>query len=317
MELRPLVLYHADCVDGFGAAFAAWLKFGDAADYVPVGYGEDVFAEHKVDGRNVYVLDFSFDKSRMQWIHEHASTLVWLDHHLSAFKMWLGDMPAHGQYVLGTGPTIWLDNAKSGARLAWEYFHGSAELPKLFQHINDYDLWKFEVYGTEGFIEVLNSYRPWSFEQWRMNFLSPTIGSRSSIQDSQNYMRILTQGEALIRARNTQVDDVCRRATTCTITIVRDSCAYYHSGLAVNCSAHLANHVGSRLAKMSGTFGLCWYQRQDGTVKCSLRSTKSYDVTRIAEEFGGGGHASSSGMKVSMQQLQNWLRHATPYALAL
>ena len=27
--MKPLVIYHANCADGFGAAFAAWLKFGD------------------------------------------------------------------------------------------------------------------------------------------------------------------------------------------------------------------------------------------------------------------------------------------------
>ena len=27
--MKPLVIYHANCADGFGAAFAAWLKLGD------------------------------------------------------------------------------------------------------------------------------------------------------------------------------------------------------------------------------------------------------------------------------------------------
>lgn len=27
--MKPLVIYHANCTDGFGAAFAAWLKLGD------------------------------------------------------------------------------------------------------------------------------------------------------------------------------------------------------------------------------------------------------------------------------------------------
>jgi len=37
-----VVLYHANCLDGFGAAYAAWKKFGDTADYIPVQYGEEV-----------------------------------------------------------------------------------------------------------------------------------------------------------------------------------------------------------------------------------------------------------------------------------
>ena len=37
-EKNIVVLYHADCLDGFGAAYAAWEKFGDTAEYIPVQY---------------------------------------------------------------------------------------------------------------------------------------------------------------------------------------------------------------------------------------------------------------------------------------
>ena len=45
--MKPLVIYHASCADGFGAAFAAWLKFGDDAEYVACSYGKqaDTFLE--------------------------------------------------------------------------------------------------------------------------------------------------------------------------------------------------------------------------------------------------------------------------------
>lgn len=33
--MKPLVIYHANCADGFGAAFAAWLKLGDGIDLCP------------------------------------------------------------------------------------------------------------------------------------------------------------------------------------------------------------------------------------------------------------------------------------------
>jgi len=42
---KIFVLYHANCQDGFGAAFAAWLHFRDklpaqAMEFIPVRYGE-------------------------------------------------------------------------------------------------------------------------------------------------------------------------------------------------------------------------------------------------------------------------------------
>lgn len=38
--MKTYVLYHAHCADGFGAAYAAWLKLGNDAQYVPVKYGD-------------------------------------------------------------------------------------------------------------------------------------------------------------------------------------------------------------------------------------------------------------------------------------
>lgn len=34
-----IVIYHDHCTDGFGAAYAAWLKLGDAAQFKPMSYG--------------------------------------------------------------------------------------------------------------------------------------------------------------------------------------------------------------------------------------------------------------------------------------
>ena len=45
-----LILYHADCDDGFGAAYAAWLSLGDSAEYQPVYYGDQIVTE-RLTGR--------------------------------------------------------------------------------------------------------------------------------------------------------------------------------------------------------------------------------------------------------------------------
>ena len=49
-----LVLYHAGCPDGFGAALAAWKRRGDAAKYMPVVHGKDPPYE-RISGRYVAI----------------------------------------------------------------------------------------------------------------------------------------------------------------------------------------------------------------------------------------------------------------------
>ena len=97
--MKPLVIYHANCTDGFGAAFAAWLKLGDEAEYLPMEYlktdgksSTDLlheFSTEKIPGaciseREVYILDFSLPKAVMDWIFQIAKRVVWLDHHATS-----------------------------------------------------------------------------------------------------------------------------------------------------------------------------------------------------------------------------------------
>ena len=92
--MKPLVIYHANCTDGFGAAFAAWLKLGDNAEYLPMDYlkntdgvaefHERVKIDCSISERDVYILDFSLPKVVMDWLFAHARRVVWLDHHATS-----------------------------------------------------------------------------------------------------------------------------------------------------------------------------------------------------------------------------------------
>lgn len=95
--MKPLVIYHANCTDGFGAAFVAWLKFGDDAEYLPMEYGATYNFDlsgvvinhvgHEINGREVFILDFSFPREVMDDIFAHAKRVVWLDHHATSRAM--------------------------------------------------------------------------------------------------------------------------------------------------------------------------------------------------------------------------------------
>jgi len=151
---KPLVIYHANCADGFGAAFAAWLKLGDDAEYVPMQYSEiDMECiDASIKEREVYILDFSLPRPVMDQIFTAAKRVVWLDHHKTAFEMWYQDVGLY-ESIMDESPMsdtcawcdsmhyIILDNNKSGAILAWEYFHPGSEVPMLVKHIDDYDCW--------------------------------------------------------------------------------------------------------------------------------------------------------------------------------
>ena len=167
--MKPLVIYHGNgCADGFGAAFAAWLRFGDEAEYLPMEYGatynfdlSGVVVNHvgyEINEREVFILDFSFPREVMDDIFVHAKRVVWLDHHKTAFEM-MDRTPGELYRVHDAEQCIILDNNKSGALLAWEYFHPGTEVPKLIQHIDDRDRWVFALPGSKELHAAIGSYR--------------------------------------------------------------------------------------------------------------------------------------------------------------
>ena len=313
--MRPLVMYHADCADGFGAAFAAWTVLRDGAEYLPVRYGEDLPLE-AVSGRTVYVLDFSFAKPAMGALFDAADRVAWLDHHKTAFEMW--DIPTHVPWnECLAGKHVTLDNAKSGAYIAWEFFHPGAEVPMFIKHIDDYDRWQFKIEGTKEFNKALWSYAPWSFEQW---------DGILDLRDAVAVEQMIDEGRPILRAHAQNVRGVVENASRpCSIVPATISSAdsykspwvWWHddengdicgvNGLAAHCPSHLTSDVGHELATQSGTFGLCWYLPKDGSkAHCSLRSNGDYDVSAIAKVFGGGGHRNAAGFEIEIDMLLEW-----------
>jgi len=319
--MKPLVIYHASCADGFGAAFAAWLKLGDDAEYFPCQYNTEAhligLGLPIVSGREVYILDFSFPRDRMDYIFANAKCVVWLDHHKTALDMWLADkldfpftefITEEGKSfaTYGSNVHIQLNNWKSGAILAWEYFHPGAEVPQFIRHIDDYDRWQFKLHGTKAFQKALWSYAPWSFKQWQHEW--DTTWGYSSADGLEGIPNTYREGEAILRAHDQNVQAVVKGSTrVCTMTLDRPVADYH--GLATNCPPHLTSDVGHVLATQSGTFGLCWTLSQTGLIaKCSLRSNGEYDVSAIAKAFGGGGHRNAAGFEVPIQTLLRWLK---------
>lgn len=319
--IKPLVIFHSSCADGFGAAFAAWLKLGESdsieegAEYVPMQYGtvpdiESWHMQYAISQREVYILDFSFPRQTMDYLFSVARRVTWLDHHRTSFEMWCEDGERSLCEQSNGRDEVILDNNKSGAMLAWEYFHPGTEIPMLIKHIDDYDRWVFALKGTKEINKALWSFTPWSFPIWQ------------EIIDDDNYGSMWSQGSAILRAHDQNVQSVVKGgARKCCIEVhvegedVRKALEVFAinpdvriDGLAANCPPHLTSDVGHELATQSGTFGLLWHIDKDLRCRCSLRSNGDYDVSAIAKAFGGGGHRNAAGFEVDIQTLLGWLK---------
>jgi oligoribonuclease NrnB/cAMP/cGMP phosphodiesterase (DHH superfamily) len=276
---RPLVIYHGrSCPDGFAAALAAKLFFGDRAEYLGLDHGDTKTVDDlpDVQGRAVYILDFSFAVDILQAIDARATKLVMLDHHKSAAEKLTG-------FACRCG-VVHFDMAKSGARLAWEFFHPQAAMPDLVRFVEDRDIWAWKYAESAGYLAALDM-EPLDFDRWA------TIAAFTPEQT------------ATFMARGQAMDDKFAKLATDIAEGAQPVVFNGQTGLMVNAPGVFHSLVGDMLSKKSGTFALMWTVGKGGVVKVGLRSQRNYDCIPLAESMGGGGHAQACGFKISADRL--------------
>lgn len=266
------VLYHGNCYDGFGAAYAAWKKLGDSARYIPVSYGQSI--PEMPDAEHVYIVDFSYpEKAIVDLAHKTQVTV--LDHHKTAQEalLTLAQRTAEDPRL---NPSVIFDMTKSGALLTWEYFHGgfAVEPPLLIQHISDRDLWQFKLDGTAKIHKALVSY-PMDFELW----------------DRFDVEQLKVEGVTCERLYSSLVDNILKGSWVgeidgMTVPMVNTSIAWSEVGAAL-----LEKHPGAAMVASFTVF--------PDQVMWSLRSRPEFDCSAIAKKFGGGGHKNAAGFKAA------------------
>jgi uncharacterized protein len=144
-----VVLYHAECADGFGAAWALWRQFPEAR-FLPVKHGNP--PPSGLNGQRVVIVDFSYARETLETMAEQATGLLVLDHHITAEK------------ALAGLPYAYFDLKKSGAVLAWEWAHDHP-VPWLLDYIQDKDLWTWALPQSREINAAIASH-PFEFQTW-------------------------------------------------------------------------------------------------------------------------------------------------------
>jgi oligoribonuclease NrnB/cAMP/cGMP phosphodiesterase (DHH superfamily) len=253
------VIYHADCTDGFGSAYAAWKLLGNRAEYHACKHGTK---PPDVKDKNVVILDFSFDNKTTKKMITDASNLLVIDHHKSAMVE-LHDI----------SNTIF-DMNKSGATLAWEFFHPGKEAPKFIQYITDRDLWRWELPYSKEFSAAFDMV-PYDFEEFE------------KFEDDSVFDDAVKRGSYILAYSKTVVKKVCEKASARKID--------GKDVLVVN-SSHWMSEIGARLAPDCDFAVIWYYDHNDKRIKVSLRAFHDrIDVSEVSKKYKGGGHKKAAG----------------------
>ena len=272
--MSNLIIYHAHCLDGTTAAAVALEALGHADLYAD-SYGSQV-PRPDVTGKSVYIVDFSYPRDILVEMAKEAKKLVVLDHHRTAERE-LKDLP----YAV-------FDMERSGAGITWDYFHHDGEsYPPVVAHVQDRDLWRFDLDGTRQFCSTL---------QYELDRLDTPDDKVRAVQMALNLSpteveSMTKDGQLLTDSFNAIVDNICEQAYEVELLGVRMLC--------VNAPGKFASEAGNVLAHRCNGAACVWYS--DGhELKISLRSVPDVDVSEIASAFGGGGHKNAAGFRAGL-----------------
>ena len=257
-----LVIYHASCTDGFGAAYSAWKLLGDRAEYHAAKHGD---SPPDVSGKNVVVLDFSYDNATTKRLMKEAKGFLVIDHHKSAM-IELHDVSCAR-----------FDMNHSGAMLAWNFFHPGKEAPRMIKFIEDRDLWRWEIPYSKEFSAAFDMV-DFSYEEYE-KFLTD-----SEVDNAQE------RGAYILAYSKTVISKISKHASPRKIG--------GKDVLVVN-SPHWMSEIGAALSPKCDFAVIWYYDHETRQVKVSLRAHHDdSDVSEVAKRFGGGGHRKAAGFNL-------------------
>lgn len=268
------VLYHGGCPDGFGGAYAAWKKFGDAAEYIPVKHDRQV--PDGLAGRRIFFIDFSYPQEIMNEIVKISLSVTVLDHHLG------------NKNVVESIPDHIFDEKHSGAVIAWNYFHPNIQIPTLLRYVEDGDLYVFKLPDSRAIISYMYA-QPFRFDEW--DALS------AKLEDVNERFVLIERGKAYSEHFAILIEQIANKATL--VSFEGFECYM------ATAADMFTSDVGNRLASIKPPLGIIVNLHGD-VLNVSLRSDKSVDVSSIARKYGGNGHPQASAFRIKWGDSLPW-----------
>lgn len=269
-----LLLFHGpSCLDGWGCAWVIHTKWPDV-ECREVVYGQD---PPDVAGLKVLIADFSYPEEVLKKMAKVARGIVVLDHHASS--------EAAVTKLIDAGVIKGIhDQTRSGAALTHEYAYGNRNAPKLIEHIQDRDLWRFDIEGTREVCALLYSWGP-KWDQWKE--INEALGWGRKHE-------VIPLGAAIIRAEQRLMRQVVMAAERRMVIGGREVPV-------VNAPFFWASEIGHANA-ISEPFAATYMDTPDGRqFSLRTRQPEEHPVNGVAEHYGklfgttGGGHPGAAG----------------------
>ena len=274
-EKQIVVLYHGGCPDGFGGAYAAWKKFGNEAEYIPLQQHSRPVPEG-LEGKQLFFIDFTYPQDIMDEVIQTAKSVTVLDHHLG-IKEVVENMPEHI-----------FDEKRSGATIAWAYFHPDVPVPLLLKYVEDGDRYVFQLPDSRAVLAYAYAQR-FNFEEWDHLI--------QEFENDRTRAILIEKGKIYSEHFAILVEQIAHKA----ILVSFEGFECYLASTANMFTSDVGNH----LARQKPPLGIIASLHGDA-IHISLRSTPDIDVSAIARKYGGNGHPQAAGFRIQWGDILPW-----------
>lgn len=281
-----------DCVvDGEGFEGSSNSEEIQVLDFKGFNYGQDIPDLSEYD--RVIMCDVSFPKDDMEKLfYKLGSNFIWIDHHISAMKD-IYDEDTRLNAIMGIRDTDY-----SACELTWKYFFSYEDMPEIVRLLGRYDC--FAHKGTDEELTVLQ------FQ----------YGARQIISGYKS-------------AYNTLYAILCDKCWDCTTRednihisgkaiyeyLLVDARQTFSKGfmiaiqgykfLAINKERFNPINFGINYHGFGYDGVMSFYIDENKIVNVSLYNDNGeVDCSKIAKEYGGGGHKGASGFRMGLYNFQ-------------
>lgn len=275
-----VVFYHGFCRDGFTAAWAAWKKFGDKADYIPLVWTHlNPDQIPNVEGKEVYFVDFVPTDRDLPRIIKEAKSVKVIDHHVSR------------EQATKSIPGSIYDISHSGAVLAWKYFNPDIKIPELCLYVEDADIWKWQMPNSIEILGYIDLKRDFKFEIWD--------SIAADLENEVKKKEYVEKGRIVMVFKEKVVSEIIKEHAQ--LVNFEDYEIY-----TINAPRLFRSEIGAKLAEIKPPFSIVWSYTTD-EISFSLRALPgNFNLVPIVNKFGGGGHKNAVNFRLPLDTPLPW-----------
>lgn len=304
------VFYHSPCLDGAAAAWSAYKKWGDDAQYVGINHDsldetKKLILKYADADTHVVFADYTPQRQLMDEIASNVKCVDIYDHHASAIQAMEGYSNDKVNAVF--------DENRSGAGIVYDALFNKRR-PLLINLIEMIDLEKVDSINFFAIAAYLDS------------LPIANIGEAVKSFDEVNKVSLdkITQiGQHIRRSNALSIEKAIDSMVWTKVSIVPDTDPIYVPIINAN-PQYLGREFSIRLRQLAeknapGFVALSWYEDK-GTVRVSVRTNGIPDAGKVAAHIGskqlgyglgGGGHHTSAAAQFTVEQFNKMLPRMT------